>query len=132
MKTKIIKKIRLTLKALISLYIKQIKKLKTELMVRRICEEEGLSIDQTELIVAVINCESGMDTEAKNVNLNGSVDFGLCQFNNIWYWEKERIIHPDVALNNPEKAVRVMIEQYKKGRIKDWVCFKTGLYRRYL
>src|SRR4051812_44496803 len=54
----------------------------TEAMVRRVCVEEGMPPEQTETIVAVIWGESQMNPLAINrKNKNGSVDYGICQFN---------------------------------------------------
>lgn len=104
---------------------------KNELMVLQICKEEGLSDEQAELIRAVIQCESGFDDRAvnKNTDAKQTTDYGICQYNDYWY---RHLITPTEALNNPEMAVRLMVGQYKKGQLKDWVCYKNGLYRRYL
>ena len=131
-KQQIKSKIVFVIRRMVNIIPEIIRRLKNEVMVMRICEEEGLSKKETELIVAVIKAESGMDDRAINHNPNGTTDYGLCQFNDLYYWKREKIIHPDVALNNPEKAVRVMIQQYKKGRLNDWICYRHGLYRRFL
>ena len=34
--------------------------------------------------LAVLKAESGLDSYAFNVNANGSVDIGLCQWNSYW------------------------------------------------
>jgi hypothetical protein len=115
---------------LLFLYKDLLRLKQNEEMVRKVCEEKGLSSEETELLCKVIECESGFDD--RTICDNGtSKDFGICQFNNYWYWTKEQIIHPDEALNNPEKAIGIMIDMYKKGRLKDWVCYNSGKYFRY-
>ncbi len=112
--------------------------------IRMICDEEGLPIVRTnniggkmyldkDIICAVIQCESGFDTKRTNKNKDGTTDWGLCQYNDYWYIGKGKpIASIDEAMNNPEKCVRVMIQQYKKGRIKDWVCYSGNFYKKYL
>ena len=105
--------------------------------VRVICDEEGLSVADKNLIAQVINCESGFNIKAKNDNKNSkaevtSTDYGICQYNSYWYIGAGKpIASIEEALNNPEKCVRVMIGQFKKGRLKDWVCYSHGKYRNY-
>ena len=109
--------------------------------VRVICDEMGLSLSDKNIITAVIACESGFNIKAVNRNNDArkSTDFGvseidtqkfgIAQFNDYWYKD---LISPEDALNNPEKAVRLMITQFKKGRLKDWVCYSSGRFSRYL
>ncbi len=105
--------------------------------VRVICDEEGLSVVAKNLIASVINCESGFNIKARNENKdkNGntlSVDYGICQYNSYWYiGEGKPIASVDEALNNPEKCVRLMISQYKKGLLRDWVCYLANKYTNY-
>lgn len=103
--------------------------------VRVICDEEGLSVNEKNLICAVIECESGFDTKAvhKNNDARKSVDYGLCQYNSFWYiGEGKPIASVDEALNNPERCVRVMIQQFRNGRLKDWVCFSSNRYKKFI
>lgn len=117
------------LKQIIGLYTQIIRRVQGEILVRKTCKRKGLSKRETELICAVIKCESGFDPKAINRNRNGTTDYGICQFNDYYYKD---VIHPSVAFNNPQKAVEVMISQYKKGRLRDWVCFKYGYYKKHL
>lgn len=112
--------------------IKAFRILGNKIMFLRVCKEFRLPQEDIDIIAAVIQCESGFDDQAINNNVNGTIDFGICQFNNYWMWERESVIHPDIALNNPEEAIRTMIKLYLKGRIKNWVCYSSGLYRKYL
>lgn len=99
---------------------------------RLICDELGLSVDEKNLICQVINCESGFNINAKNKNGDGTTDYGIIQANEYWYIGKGRpLASVDEALNNPEKCVRIMIQRYKEGGLKDWICYKKGLYKKY-
>lgn len=80
--------------------------------------------------LAVIEAESGFNPKAINRNVNGTVDYGLCQFNNYWYWTKERVISPQDAMN-PRKALKVFWQYFPK-RKNDWTTFKSGAHKRYL
>lgn len=100
---------------------------------RVICDEEGLTVAQKNLMSQVIHCESGYNTKITHPNLNAvgkvmSTDFGICQWND-YYHNKE--ITPDEALNDPEKAVRLMCKYVKEGLIKQWVCYSSNLYKKY-
>src|SRR3990167_489171 len=105
------------------------KKLLTEKIVREICAAEGLTTDNINIVVATIWCESGMNPDEKNVNKNGTIDWGLCQFND--YWSAGQIT-PEEALNNPRKAVTLMAREVKAGHIYRWVCYTTGKYKKFL
>ncbi len=103
---------------------------------RVICDEEGLTIAQKNLMSQVVHCESGYLTNATHPNLDAkgqlaSTDFGICQWNDWWHWIKKREISPTEAMHNPEKAVRLMCQYVKAGQIKQWVCYSSGLYKKY-
>ncbi len=106
--------------------------------VRVICDEEGLTLEQKNTLCATIQCESNFNTKAVNKNYitlsNGtkvlaSTDFGICQWNDYWHGKE---ITPDEAVNNPEKAVRLMCAYWKRGQRKLWVCYSKGMYKKYL
>ncbi len=100
--------------------------------VRVICDEEGLSVAEKNSICAIINCESGHDIKRININKNGSKDLGLIQANDYWYIKKGKFLTEDQALNDPEFCVRLMIKRYKQGFLKDWICYRDGLYKKFL
>jgi len=107
----------------------QLDKLKLEETIKRIAKEEGVDSD---LVLAVIRCESGVNPKAINKNTDGTIDYGICQYNSYWYIEKGKLITKDEALNDPEKCVRLMCRRFKQGFAKDWVCYKTSAYVKYL
>ncbi len=108
---------------------------------RVIMDEYKLSWKEKDLLCACIQQESGFDTRAiGKPNKNGTRDFGLCQYNDgknkqgIAYWIGQGADFKDIdeALDDPEKNVRVMVREYKKGNLKYWSSFSTGAYKRYL
>jgi hypothetical protein len=110
---------------------RRLEKAKTEELVRRICDEEGMTPVQKELIVAVIWAESGMDPNAKNRNTDGTYDLGLIQANTYWYIYRMKLLTEEEAMD-PEKSVRVMCQRVKEGFITDWWAYRNGSYRRHL
>lgn len=116
------------LRMLLQLVTKK-EKLETEIMIRQIAKAKGLTNNMTDELVATIKCESGMDVRAINKNKNGTIDNGLCQFNDYWYG---KVISPSVALNNPRRAVEVMCDMWNKGRQNDWICYRVGYYKNHL
>jgi len=98
---------------------------------RVICDEEGLSVTDKNKLCQVLNCESGFKINAYNDN-GKTKDWGICQYNDYWYiGQGKPIASVEEALSNPEKCVRVFISQFKKGRLKDWVCYSSGKYKNY-
>lgn len=123
-----IQKILDLLRTLFSLQTR-LEKIKIEIMIRETAREEGLSKYWEDVLVAVIKAESGLNPKTINRNRNGTTDLGLCQFNDYWY---KSVISPYDALNNPEKAVRIMSRMFKEGRQNDWISYRTKSYIRYL
>lgn len=95
---------------------------------RVICDENGLTPAEKDKLCQVLNCESGFRINAvhKNNDRRQTTDYGICMYNSYWY---KNLISPEEALNNPEKAVRLFIKQYKAGHLNDWVCASTGMYK---
>jgi hypothetical protein len=102
--------------------------------VRAICDEAGLTVEQKSTLCATIECESQFNTKAIHPNVGGtgkvlSTDYGLCQWNDKYHGNQ---ITPDDALNDPEKAVRLMCAYWKRGRRALWVSYLKGNYKQYL
>ncbi len=100
----------------------KLEKLQWEAIAREIARKHNIDED---LFVAVLYCESGMDPEAVNRNENGTIDYGICQFNDYWY---RNIISPSTALHQPEVALNVMAQRWKEGHEEDWICYRNGVY----
>lgn len=122
---------------------------------RVICDESGLSVKDKNDMCATVQAESGFKLTAVNLNIsNGtsistdiehmnveiekvkqkglrisSTDYGPCQWND-YYHGKE--ITPDEAVNNPEKAVRLMCAYWKREQCNLWVAYSSGAYKRFL
>jgi len=100
--------------------------------VRVICDEMDLAVWEKNLICQILNCESQFNVKAVHKNSNGTTDYGICQYNDKWYiGTRKPIASVDEALNNPEKCVKVMINEYKHGRLKNWVCYSSKKYLNY-
>jgi hypothetical protein len=102
--------------------------------VRLICDDEGLTVEQKNTLCATIQGESGFNTRAFNYNhgLNGrvvSTDWGLCQWNDVYHGGE---ITPDEAVNDPEKAVRLMCAYWKRGQRNLWVAYSSGRYKQFM
>jgi len=104
--------------------------------VRVICDEEGLTVAQKNIIAQVISCESGFKNTAKLENKKDgktwSTDWGICQINDFYHIGSGKSF-PSVeyVLERPDKVVRWMIRQYKAGRLSMWVCYSKGMYKSF-
>lgn len=98
--------------------------------IRVICDSKGLSVAEKNHICQVINCESGFDINAIHHNNNGTSDYSLCQYNSKWWvGEGKPFLSKEDVYNNPKKQIEIMIEEYKAGRLNQWVCYKTLKYK---
>mgnify|MGYP003394363695 FL=1 len=101
---------------------------------RVICDEEGLTVMQKNLICQVIHCESGFNNEITHPNKNAhglitSTDFYLCQINDYYHIGKDKDFPSvDYVHDNPDKVVRWMIKMFKAGKLNLWVCYSQKLY----
>ena len=99
---------------------------------RTICDKIGLSVNEKNMLAKVLNCESGFDIKAVRKNKNGTTDYSICQFNDYWWiGEGKPFSSPQDVFDNPEKQVRILIEEYKKGNLKWWICYKNGRYQNF-
>lgn len=109
--------------------------------VRVLCDLAGLTLYDKNVITACVQQESQFNPDAVGkVNINGTRDWGLCQFNDgknakgQAYWIGKGAVFPDTdyVLEHPEECVKEMIRQYKAGNIKLWSSYKTGAYLKYM
>lgn len=106
---------------------------------RVICDEEGLSVPNKNVIDACIHQESNYNTQAVNHNLDKvtgktlSSDWGLCQINDYYHiGQGKEFASVEEVLNNPEKSVRFMIKMMKAGKMNLWVSYTSKAYLKYL
>lgn len=105
--------------------------------VRVICDEMRLTVKEKNIITACIQQESNFNNNAIGRNVRDgkvvSTDWGICQINDYYHvgpgkkWSSVQQI-----LDNPEKAVRWMIQMYKQGKLNLWVSYSSGAYKKYL
>lgn len=108
--------------------------------VRVICDEEGLSVKDKNIITACIQQESQFDNGAVGINRNKkgvvlSTDWGIVQVNDTKGWHiGPGLRFPSVqyVIDNPEECVRWMVQMHKQGRLNLWSSFKSGAYKKYL
>lgn len=107
--------------------------------IRIICDEEGLSVKEKNLICAVIEAESDFNNNAKRENIeNGKVwstDWGICQINDYYHVKPtggREFTSVEEILENPDEAVRFMIACYKTGNLHLWVSYSSGAYEKFL
>lgn len=124
---------KLSILRLIVLKLQQVialqKKLYWEKEAREICRTVGLTQELTDMVVATIWCESGMNPDAENKNKDGTTDWGICQFNDYWYG---KIMPANVAKYNPRTAIELMAREAKAGKLGNWICFRSGKYKNFL
>lgn len=101
---------------------------------RLIMDEYNLAWKEKDLLCAVIQAESGFNPKAINgKNTNGTKDYGLVQVNDKWWIGPGRYFASvEEVLNNPEKSVRFIVEQYKAGNLRWWCAFTNNSYKKYL
>lgn len=88
----------------------------TEQIIRRVAHLEGVD---PELAVRVAKCESGLKTNARNINSPDSIDRGIFQINSKW--------HPEVTdeqADDPEWATHFFCKAFKGGNLSWWDCSK--------
>ena len=87
-----------------------------EQIIRKIAREEGGDAD---LAVRVAKCESGLNPTARNVNIGGSIDRGLYQWNSKW--------HPEISdecADDIDCATREFCKAFKDGNLYWWNASK--------
>lgn len=110
--------------------------------VRVICDQEGLTFEQKNTMCATIGGESEYNTKAIGPNyvvkdgrkILASTDWGLCQWNDYYHGKEISGGYDGEAMNNPEKAVRLMCHYWKMGEVYRvwWIAYKNGRYLHFM
>lgn len=104
---------------------------------RVIADEEGLTVEQKNLMSQTLHCESGYNNKATHPNLNTkgfvtSTDYGIAQINDHWHiGEGKTFPSVEYVKENPEKVIRWMCKMVKAGKLNLWVCYSSKLYLKY-
>jgi len=106
--------------------LKKKQRLDIERMIRRTANEAGIDEEDYETGLAVLKCESGLNPLAICHNKDGTVDRGIAQFNSYWYKQIT-----DEQAYDPEKALPLFWKYFTK-RPNDWLCYKSGAYKKFL
>lgn len=108
--------------------------------VRVICDFEGLTFDQKEILTACVWRESDFMTNPRpnqNKDKTGAVwstDWGIVQVNDYFnIGEGKPFSTVQYVLDNPETCVRWMANIYKTtGSLQPWASFTTDAYKQFL
>lgn len=105
--------------------------------VRVICDEEGLSVSDKNILSACVRIESNYNPLAIHKNISGgkvvSTDFGIAQINDFFHIGNGKDFpSSQFVLQNPETDIRWMCKMWLAGKQSLWVSFSKGLYKRYL
>lgn len=108
--------------------------------IRVLCDLAGLTVYAKNVITACIEQESDFDPHAVGKpNANGTIDYGICQFNNgelhgvpLWIGPGAAFASTQEVLDNPQKCVELMIQEYKAGHINWWSSYSTGAYLKFM
>ena len=106
--------------------------------VRVLADLAGLSVNDKNILCAVIYGESGFLNSARceNKNQHGvvtSVDVGICQINSFFHCGIGKdFTSTDYVIANPQAAVDWMIKMYQNGLIKLWCAYSNGRYKQFL
>jgi len=132
-KKTIMEKLISLLNPLVSLYQQLIKNNKMNFdtpqqayhSVRVMADNAGMTVAQKNDLCATIYQESGfIRTAMGKPNANGSKDIGICQFNNPRWIGKGKLFESNQdCLDNPEKAVKTMIQCFKDGHANWWMGY---------
>ena len=106
-----------------------------EQLVRAVCQEEGMTPEQTQTIVAICWAESGMNPNAVHHNTNGSTDYGVLQFNSATFIGPALPFpSPDFVIANPDACVREICRIVKNSPsgFNLWATYQNKAYLAYM
>lgn len=106
--------------------------------VRVICDEEGLSVNDKNVMCACVEVESGFNPSAVHYNKDKtgavwSADWGISQINDYFnIGEGKPFLSTSYVLNNPEACIRWMCKQWLGGNAHLWASYTSKAYEKYL
>ncbi len=101
--------------------------------VRVLCDKEGLSYGQKNIICACIYQESRFNNNAIHQNKNKTTDWGIVQVNDYWHiGYGKQFASVQYVIKHPEETVSWMIRMYKIRRLNEWVSYSSGAYKKWI
>lgn len=107
--------------------------------VRVVCDLQGLTWEQKQILTACVMVESGFNINAVHQNKDGkghvlSTDYGIVQVNDYWHiGQGKDFPSVEYVLQNPQACVEWMAKSYKTtGSLNLWCSFTSGMYRKWL
>lgn len=107
--------------------------------VRALCDLEGLTYRDKQILTACVKVESNFDPKAIHYNRDTnykllSTDFGIVQINDYWHIGAGKDFPTaEYVILHPEECVRFMCKYFKRnGHLNAWVAYTTGAYQRWL
>lgn len=91
-------------------------------------QSAGFTGNALNIIVAIAQAESSLNTNAKGTNTDGSIDRGILQINNKWHAEVS-----DACAYDPACAFQQGYRISNKGtNFSPWSTYTSGAYKKYL
>jgi hypothetical protein len=108
--------------------------------VRVLCDLKKLPLHRKNIITACVEQESDFDPGVEGrPNTNGTIDYGICQFNNgelhgvpLWIGQGAAFSSIEEVKANPEKCVNLMIDEFEAGHANWWMSYKFGEYLKFM
>jgi murein DD-endopeptidase MepM/ murein hydrolase activator NlpD len=95
---------------------------------KNFASQAGFTGQGLNIIVAIAQAESGLNTAARGVNSDGSIDRGIVQINSKWHAE-----YSDACAYEPSCAMRAAYQISNKGtNFTPWSTYTSGAYKQFL
>jgi hypothetical protein len=108
--------------------------------VRVLCDLKNLSGHDKNVITACVEQESDFNPSAVGKpNENGTIDYGIAQFNNgelhgvpLWIGTGAAFATTQEVLSDPTKCINLMIDEFLAGHPNWWMSYSTGAYKKFM
>lgn len=95
---------------------------------RQYAQQAGFSGQSLDIIVAIAQAESGLDTQATNTNSDGSIDRGILQINDVYHSEVSSTCAYDAAC-----SFQAGYKISSNGtNFTPWTTYTSGVYLKYM